>query len=59
MAMEPKLPAYIRKLPRKGFKPSFPAPVPKTVFRNVDYGLANRGDRGDSDRSSWRSHRDL
>lgn len=59
MATEPNLPAYIRKLPRKGMKPTFPAPAPKPVVRSVDYGLVNRGDRGDSDRSSWRSHRDL
>ena len=59
MATEPKLPAYVRKLPRKGSKPSFPAPAPKPTTRMVDYGVANRGDRGDSDRSSWRSHRDL
>lgn len=59
MAMEPKLPADLRKLARRGQKPKFPAPVPKPPARQVDYGLVNRGDRGDSDRGSWRSHRDL
>ncbi len=59
MATEPKLPAYIRKLPRNRAKPMFLVPAPKPATRTVDYGSVNRGDRGDSDRNSWRSHRDL
>lgn len=59
MASEPKLPADLRRLARRGQKPTFPAPPPKPPVRNVDYGVINKGDRGDSDRGSWRSHRDL
>lgn len=58
MAMEPTSRFdRVRRTPVK--KAGFPAPAPKQPATPADpYGPINRGDKGDSDRTSWRSHRD-
>lgn len=64
MAMEPT--SRFTKTPKapKGtapkWKAAFPAPIPKQAEpkQHDAYGGINYGDRGSSDRMSWRSHRD-
>lgn len=59
MAMEPTSRFdRVRRTPLPK-KAAFPAPTPKQPAMPTDsYGPINRGDKGDSDRTSLRSHRD-
>jgi len=60
MAMEPTSRfGRVRRTPLPKKKAGFPAPTPKQPAMPTDsFGPINRGDKGDSDRTSSRSHRD-
>lgn len=59
MAMEPT-PRFNQKKITPKRKPGFPLPMPKqqAPVPMDRFGGINRGDKGDSDRNSSRSHRD-